>query len=57
MARYGPMLLRVSLGIVFLWFGILKFFPSASPAEELASRTIWARVAHVAECGNDCGSC
>jgi uncharacterized membrane protein YkgB len=40
MARYGPMLLRVSLGIVFLWFGVLKFFPSASPAEELASRTI-----------------
>jgi uncharacterized membrane protein YkgB len=40
MARYGPMLLRVSLGIVFLWFGVLKFFPSASPAEELATRTI-----------------
>ena len=40
MARYGLMLLRVSLGIVFLWFGVLKFFPSASPAEELASRTV-----------------
>jgi uncharacterized membrane protein YphA (DoxX/SURF4 family) len=40
MARYGPMLLRVSLGIVFLWFGILKFFPSVSPAQELATRTI-----------------
>jgi hypothetical protein len=26
MARHGPVLLRVSLGIVFLWFGILKFF-------------------------------
>jgi uncharacterized membrane protein YkgB len=40
MARHGPVLLRVSLGIVFLWFGILKFFPSVSPAEELATRTI-----------------
>jgi uncharacterized membrane protein YphA (DoxX/SURF4 family) len=40
MARHGPVLLRVSLGIVFLWFGILKFFPSASPAEELATRTV-----------------
>ena len=40
MARHGPVLLRVSLGIVFLWFGILKFFLSLSPAEELASRTI-----------------
>jgi uncharacterized membrane protein YphA (DoxX/SURF4 family) len=40
MARHGPVLLRLSLGIVFLWFGILKFFPSASPAEQLATRTI-----------------
>lgn len=40
MARYGVALLRVSLGIVFLWFGALKFFPSASPAEDLAARTI-----------------
>jgi uncharacterized membrane protein YphA (DoxX/SURF4 family) len=40
MAHHGPTLLRVSLGIVFLWFGILKFFPSVSPAEELATRTI-----------------
>ena len=40
MAHHGPVLLRVSLGIVFLWFGILKFFPSASPAEQLATRTI-----------------
>jgi uncharacterized membrane protein YkgB len=40
MARYGPVLLRVSLGIVFLWFGVLKFFPNVSPAQELATRTI-----------------
>lgn len=40
MARYGVMLLRVTLGTVFLWFGVLKFFPGLSPAEELATQTI-----------------
>jgi len=40
MARYSMTLLRVSLGIVFLWFGALKFFPHMSPAETLAGRTI-----------------
>ncbi len=40
MARYGVALLRVSLGIIFLWFGALKFFPGLSPAQDLATRTI-----------------
>lgn len=40
MARYGIVLLRVSLGIIFFWFGVLKFFPGLSPAQDLASRTI-----------------
>ena len=40
MAQYGIVLLRVSLGIVFFWFGVLKFFPGLSPAQELAARTI-----------------
>jgi uncharacterized membrane protein YkgB len=40
MARYGLDLLRLSLGIVFFWFGVLKFFPGMSPAQELAARTI-----------------
>ena len=40
MARSGIMLLRVSLGIVFFWFGALKFFPGLSPAQDLATRTI-----------------
>jgi len=40
MARYGVALLRISVGIVFLWFGLLKFFPNLSPAEDLAARTI-----------------
>jgi uncharacterized membrane protein YphA (DoxX/SURF4 family) len=40
MAQYGILFLRVSLGVVFLWFGALKFFPGLSPAEDLAGRTI-----------------
>ena len=40
MARFGIRLLRVSLGIVFFWFGVLKFFPVLSPAQNLATRTI-----------------
>src|SRR6266480_3890075 len=40
MARHGLLLLRWSLGIVFFWFGFLKFFNGLSPAQELASRTI-----------------
>ncbi len=42
MARHGPRLLRISLGIVFLWFGALKFIPGLSPAQDLAGRTIEA---------------
>jgi uncharacterized membrane protein YphA (DoxX/SURF4 family) len=40
MARNGILLLRMSLGSVFSWFGALKFFPGLSPADELAARTI-----------------
>ncbi len=40
MAQNGPTLLRISLGIVFFWFGVLKFFPGLSPAQDLAGNTI-----------------
>ncbi|MFL5440389.1 MAG: DoxX family membrane protein [Myxococcales bacterium] len=40
MAASGIVLLRVSLGIVFLWFGALKFVPGMSPAEHLAGDTM-----------------
>ncbi len=40
MARFGLVILRVSLGLVFFWFGALKFFPGLSPAQELATSTI-----------------
>ena len=38
--RYGLILLRISMGIVFVWFGVLKFFPDVSAAQGLAIRTI-----------------
>ncbi|HRI67117.1 MAG TPA: DoxX family protein [Polyangium sp.] len=40
MARSGIPLARIALGIVFFWFGVLKFFPGLSPAQDLAGRTI-----------------
>lgn len=40
MGRHGIPLLRISLGIIFFWFGFLKFFPGLSPAQGLATRTI-----------------
>lgn len=40
MSKYGLLLLRLSIGIIFFWFGILKFFPGLSPAQDLAIRTI-----------------
>ena len=33
-------ILAISIGIVYLWFGMLKFFPGVSPAEGLAQDTI-----------------
>ena len=39
LATHSVTALRVSLGLVFLGFGILKFFPGMSPAESLAGET------------------
>ena len=39
-ARNGMMFLRISLGVVFIWFGALKFFPGLSAAESLGGKTI-----------------
>lgn len=32
--------LRISIGIIYIWFGALKFFHGYSPAEDLAISTI-----------------
>jgi uncharacterized membrane protein YkgB len=42
LASHGPTLLRISLGVVFFWFGVIKFVPGLSPADELATKTIAA---------------
>lgn len=36
----GCRFLAISIGLVYLWFGVLKFFPHLSPAEDLAKNTI-----------------
>lgn len=36
----GLSLLRISIGIIYFWFGMLKFFHGYSPAEDLAIKTI-----------------
>ena len=38
--RNALMLLRISIGLIYLWFGALKFFHGYSPAEDLAINTI-----------------
>ena len=40
LARSGVRVVQLSLGLVFIWFGALKFVPGLSPAEDLAARTI-----------------
>ncbi len=39
MAKHGIAFLRISIGIIFLWFGVIKYFPGLSPIEDLALRT------------------
>jgi uncharacterized membrane protein YkgB len=35
-------LLTLTMGLMFLWFGALKFFPNMSPAEAIGSNTVCA---------------
>ena len=41
MRQNGPRLLQFSLGVIFIWFGALKFFDGLSPAESLVRRTVY----------------
>ncbi|ANZ34704.1 hypothetical protein BBK82_00020 [Lentzea guizhouensis] len=38
----GIPLLRIGLGVLYLWFGVLKLFPGGSPAQDLVERTVSA---------------
>ena len=43
MDKYGRFVLRISLAIIFIWFGGLKFF-GISPANDLVTHTVyWIR--------------
>ena len=35
-------IITIAIGLVYLWFGALKFFPGVSPAESLALETVHA---------------
>lgn len=40
MAKYGVTALRLTIALIFIWFGGLKFFSGMSPAESLAGESI-----------------
>ena len=40
LAEHGLTLLRISIGLIFFWFGVLKFWAGLSPADQLATETI-----------------
>ena len=40
LAEHGLTALRISIGVIFVWFGVLKFWPGLSPADQLATETI-----------------
>lgn len=40
MNRHGHLFLRISMGIIFIWFGLLKCF-GQSPANELVAHTVY----------------
>jgi uncharacterized membrane protein YkgB len=40
MAARGIRILRIALGVVFVWFGALKLVPGLSPAEDLVRATV-----------------
>ena len=40
MNRHGHLFLRISMGIIFIWFGLLKSF-GHSPVNDLVARTVY----------------
>ena len=46
-ARKKIELLRISIGIIYLWFGSLKFFSGLSPAEDFATETVQMLTLHL----------
>ncbi|WP_371617046.1 DUF417 domain-containing protein [Streptomyces sp. NBC_00454] len=44
--RHEAVILRVSVGLLYVWFGVLKFFPALSPAEGVALRAMTTMTFH-----------
>ncbi|MCP3987871.1 MAG: hypothetical protein GY724_02255 [Actinomycetia bacterium] len=42
MAHWSIRVAEISLGVIYIWFGLLKFAPDLSPAEELVEATVTA---------------
>ncbi|MCA1677560.1 MAG: DoxX family membrane protein, partial [Actinobacteria bacterium] len=40
LVRHAIGALRITVGLIFLGFGVLKFFPGVSPAQDLSIKTI-----------------
>lgn len=40
MAAHGITILRIAVGVVYVWFGALKLFDGLSPAEDLVRATV-----------------
>lgn len=40
MASHGIRVLQFALGVIFLWFGVIKLFPGLSPEELLVKHTL-----------------
>jgi uncharacterized membrane protein YkgB len=53
-ARHGVRLLRVSIGVVFLWFAIPKYLPGVSPVDALVRRTVETLTIHLVPGGVGC---
>lgn len=47
MAHTSLFVTRFALGIIFLWFGLLKFFPAVLPIDLLAEKTLVLTTFHV----------
>ncbi len=47
MSNYGVTLTRIALGVVFLWFGVLKFCPGLCDVEVLAQQTLGLMTFHL----------
>lgn len=46
--KRGMLLLRIAVGAIFLWFGVIKYFGHLSAAEDIAAQTIsWLTFGHM----------